>query len=838
MSIVSQHLQNLLGEKDVHLWGGYVNMLKVLESMFLSPKHWILEFLQNAEDATAARISIRLGEASLLILNDGNTFMDDDFYAICDVNSRKLPSLGFRGYIGIGFKSIFRITNRIDVHSGDFHFCFDKEHWGDSMRRGTPIASWPWEILPSEIPPIELQEGYTTVFSVPLGSIKGQEVLEEIGKFLASNDFPKEAILLLQKVGVIEVQTPQLSFTITKETVELETLPIGQKELVIARKQVTGQQYSEEDLYLVFRNSVEVPDDIRQDTETERVRRSEITKREIGLVFSLDAEKNLQALSGKLAGVYSFLPVEGEQTGLPFGIFGDFIPQPGRDLINYGAKWNHWMCDKVAEFFKHVVVEVFLTHPPWRFFPAELLDSVQYSSISGPGKEFWDTKLRNPIKEFLEREALYPDEEGIARRLSELVIVADEVIKVVGKETLEALIGKKIAHASIKGKIRSKVEVIEEGDLWSRRELLDHLKGQPEKLAEVSIETVYNMLYSREMLEPLRDQPERLAATYHRIAGLNDYRITGRQGRDPMPLCAAQFVLADDGEFYSPDKVATLQVDLDLVPNFLKAVIPTEKKFLHPEIAKEAEAVRQLERCGMEILDEDSVIQNVQHLVNTITNPEMCPQSWQYPDDLIEATLFLISRGKFSGDRLVTQDGSLQVPRNTFVSEAPLDWSSLWKNDFLPGFHPVHQKYFDMKGEYEMQLEKIYQCLEELSVHGFRPDKDKRVIELTAYKIATKKLEEKGHTIADVHGQTELGYDLECQGHCTKVFEVKGMAEPENVSLEESEFTAAQQKKDDYILVCVYNLPSHPECKEITNPQTMCEAVEKAKIRKDRWLME
>lgn len=108
MSIVSEHLQNLLRQTDGNiLWGGYVNMLKQLISDFESPKHWVLEFLQNAEDADATRISIRLAKDSLWILNDGNTFSNEDFYTICDVKSRKLPSLGFRGYIGIGFKSIF-----------------------------------------------------------------------------------------------------------------------------------------------------------------------------------------------------------------------------------------------------------------------------------------------------------------------------------------------------------------------------------------------------------------------------------------------------------------------------------------------------------------------------------------------------------------------------------------------------------------------------------------------------------------------------------------------------------------------------------------------------------
>ena len=537
MSIVWQRLQKLLGQTDSTWYGGYVNMLKQLEGAFQSPKHWVLEFLQNAEDAGARRISIRLGEDSLRILNDGNTFSDDDFYTICDVKSRKLPSLGFRGYIGIGFKSIFYVTDSIEVHSGNIHFSFDKKYWDDHRRKGIPVSEWPWEILPVEIDPVELKEGFTTGFFIPLASVRGQEILEEIGKFLASHEFPKEAILLLQKVDVLEVQTPLLSFSITKETVKSDTLPIGKngkKELVLVKRQIVGQQNHDEARYLTFRTTVSVRDDVRQDADMERVRRSEIMEREIGLVFSLDSDNNPQTLKGKLAGVYSFLPVEGEQTGLPFGIFGDFIPQIGRDLVQYGVKWNHWMCAEVTELFKQIVIKVFLADPLWKFFPVELLNNVQDSFVSGPGKEFWDAKLRNPVKEFLESEALYPDREGITRRLSELLIATDEVLPVFGKETLEALTGKKIVHASIEEKIRSKVEVVEIKDLLSRREFLDLIKGQPEKLADISISTIYGVLYSQEVLEPLNSHPERLATAYRRAADddLNSYRIGGREGRE------------------------------------------------------------------------------------------------------------------------------------------------------------------------------------------------------------------------------------------------------------------------------------------------------------------
>jgi len=281
MSTVSQHLSKLLGEVNTPLWGGYVNMLKTLESAFPSARHWVLEFLQNSEDAMRSegdRISIRLGEDSLWILNNGAIFNNDDFEAICDVNSRKLPSLGFRGYIGIGFKSIFRITDRIDIHSGSLHFAFRKDYWDISKRQGMPLSKWPWEILPVPIDPVMLPEGFRTGFFIPLQSIKGQETLQEINTFLSSNDFPKndfpkEVVLLLKNVKTIEIQSPKFSFTITKEQKESSSLPFGEREVVVVKKQIAGQWYVEEAQYLVFRKTVDVPPDIRQDSETERVRR-------------------------------------------------------------------------------------------------------------------------------------------------------------------------------------------------------------------------------------------------------------------------------------------------------------------------------------------------------------------------------------------------------------------------------------------------------------------------------------------------------------------------------------------------------------------------------------
>jgi len=800
MSIISQHLADILKQKDILLWSGYVNMLKTLESVFVSPKHWVLEFLQNAEDASSKKISIRLGQDLLCIFNDGNVFSDDDFYSICDVNSRKLPSLGFRGYIGIGFKSIFRITDCIHIHSGNFHFKFDKSYWDDSTKReGIPMSQWPWEILPIEVDPVELPEDYKTGFFVPLKGARSLGIIEEMQKFLASPDFPKESILLLKNVEVIEVQVPDLTFTITKKTIEAEDLSIGKKEQVIVSKETNGRA-SEEAYYMVFRKTVIVPDEIKKDDETERVRRSDVHEREIGLVFGLDEEKKPKILSGKLSGVYSFLPVEGEQTGLPFGIFGDFIPQPGRDLINYGAKWNLWMCNEVINFFKEVVENVFAPHPDLCPFISDILDRLQWSSVSGPGEKFWGT-MREQIKTFIELGDFYLDADGKRHKLSELVDVKDEIVQIIGKELLENTLNKKIVSPSIKNKIRSKIG----GNV-----------------------DIYEVLHQKELLEPLRNSPEKLCKLYCQISKSSVYYI--------------RFVLGEDGEFYPPSQIVFFKIDVSTIPNFLKETCPKDKKPIHPEIAKNTEAVAHLERCGMEVVDGQTLMQNLETLIARITTPQQCPSSWRYPYDLIEATLFLISQPNASYNsikKLIASDGTLHATQNLFAPQAPLDWTPLWNANLLHGFQPIHEKYYDkdLWSRYHITHEQINTFLNNVGVHGFENKKDKELIEKAAIEIAKKKLSDEGHIIASVEERDRLGYDLQCD-HCKKVFEVKGMGEPHDVILPESEVIAAQQKKDEYILIFVYNLPANPDevgYKEVPNPERIWQPIEKVIIPKDKW---
>ena len=93
--------------------------------------HFILELLQNAEDAMRKRdaswhgnraASFSLTQHSLRVNHYGKPFNEDDVRSICSVGRSSKQDLTTIGRFGIGFKSVFRFTDSPQVHSGDEDF--------------------------------------------------------------------------------------------------------------------------------------------------------------------------------------------------------------------------------------------------------------------------------------------------------------------------------------------------------------------------------------------------------------------------------------------------------------------------------------------------------------------------------------------------------------------------------------------------------------------------------------------------------------------------------------------------------------------------------------------
>ncbi len=79
-----------------------------------------MEFIQNADDAGASRILIEILADRILILNNGTEFAAKDVASLCKVGLSSKRSGDYIGYLGVGFKSVFLISDKVAVTSGEY----------------------------------------------------------------------------------------------------------------------------------------------------------------------------------------------------------------------------------------------------------------------------------------------------------------------------------------------------------------------------------------------------------------------------------------------------------------------------------------------------------------------------------------------------------------------------------------------------------------------------------------------------------------------------------------------------------------------------------------------
>lgn len=95
--------------------------------------HFIFELLQNAEDALGRRenwagprtVSFHLDQNKLTIAHFGKPFDEGDVRSVCDIaeSTKKESAIG---RFGLGFKSVYTITDLPEIHSGDEDFAIDE----------------------------------------------------------------------------------------------------------------------------------------------------------------------------------------------------------------------------------------------------------------------------------------------------------------------------------------------------------------------------------------------------------------------------------------------------------------------------------------------------------------------------------------------------------------------------------------------------------------------------------------------------------------------------------------------------------------------------------------
>ena len=299
-------------------------------SLYSRNPHFIFELIQNAEDNTykntTPSLSIRLtqidltgteeSDGALIIENNETGFTSENVDAICKVGeTTKTKAQGYIGEKGIGFKSVFLVTDNSHIFSDGYHFRLPEHN--DKTGFGYIVPQW-------VNPPGGLDPTQTYII-LPL--TKANFGYDRIEKMLLQIE--PETILFLSKLQEIRIKTDNgTDFSILKNDTsmpEVELLVEGEKQ---------HRSFSKVDGFLVCTEAVNKPANIHHE------KREGIENREISIAFPLDENS---ASAGK---VFAYLPVRSDM-GFPFLINADFILPSSREDIQ-DVPWNHWLMDCVA----------------------------------------------------------------------------------------------------------------------------------------------------------------------------------------------------------------------------------------------------------------------------------------------------------------------------------------------------------------------------------------------------------------------------------------------------------------------------------------------------------
>jgi predicted methyltransferase len=98
---------------------------------------FVFELLQNADDASAQLInelfvSLRFVGNYLVFAHKGKPLSENDVDAITAVGqSGKRTDIKSTGFKGMGFKSVFGVSKKVFILSGDYSFRFEEVYWAD-----------------------------------------------------------------------------------------------------------------------------------------------------------------------------------------------------------------------------------------------------------------------------------------------------------------------------------------------------------------------------------------------------------------------------------------------------------------------------------------------------------------------------------------------------------------------------------------------------------------------------------------------------------------------------------------------------------------------------------
>jgi hypothetical protein len=383
------------------------------------------ELIQNADDVkdengnpAATRITFDICDDALYVYNDG-VFREIDFERMVKVSwGNKREEEGTTGAFGLGFLSVYQITDSPEIFSSGRHWQFIPNGHENERIRETLMETketkfrLPWAFDESEV---RKELGILPV---------ARESLNEIARQI--NHSIESSALFLKQVSTLEL----------KQNGRL----IRKIEAIRENDQLLLADGNQNVIWRIFEGRFEAA------ANEMRRRYGGIieNKRQPTVKIAVPDDPKVNGL------LYAFLPSE-TPTGLPFHINADFYPSPDRKRIIFGdgfkAEWNELSIQCATEILAdhcNEILEIFSNQDFWEF--AERIKKASTKDgLSPEFSRFWEL-LKPQIKN---KETVLTSSNKIVLPTAALFLDAKELTDA---ENIFGNLGLNIVHSDLRSR--------------------------------------------------------------------------------------------------------------------------------------------------------------------------------------------------------------------------------------------------------------------------------------------------------------------------------------------------------------------------------------------------
>ncbi|XP_077234844.1 histidine kinase-, DNA gyrase B-, and HSP90-like ATPase family protein [Tasmannia lanceolata] len=305
------------------------------QELYSLDSHFLLELVQNADDNNYAEnveptLVFILHATGITVLNNEEGFSAQNIRALCDVgnSTKKGSAAGYIGQKGIGFKSVFRVTDAPEIHSNGFHVKFDISEGQIGF------------VLPTLTPPCDI--------SLFLRQLSGQVIPTETTCWNTCIVLPfrsklKEGMGMSSIISMFSDLHPSLLLFLHRlQCIKFRNML--NDSLIIIRRETTGDgivkvSHGKEKMSWLVASQKLQASTIRAHVQTT----------EIAIAFTLQESNDVYKPHLQQQPVFAFLPLR--TYGLKFILQGDFVLPSSREEVDGDSAWNQWLLSEFPALF-------------------------------------------------------------------------------------------------------------------------------------------------------------------------------------------------------------------------------------------------------------------------------------------------------------------------------------------------------------------------------------------------------------------------------------------------------------------------------------------------------